>query len=605
MKKIFCSLITALAISAASAQPSGSSASVLSQPGGVNLQRIEGQGNGGWVLDLTKESVDSIFSNPSHRVLLPVYQALKGPVRVEIIDSALVPKGVFAIQFSDTTPKSTWKLYQYNNSGLSTDTVYSNATINVGNYQIIPNLGLAIQAVYVLGAPSDSNGGFLEGTMEFSNPVKDWLTSVADVESPGNDDWIRSGINLYSNPALSDFNDYVGVDDKGYYEKVIGGTWAPYRLCAYSDPSSSHNSYCTAGPAWEKSISLNKEKYTLASVDVVITSDKSRWTRCPVIELQEDTNLAEGAARKMDLRSSPSVDQNGIKGDGLTVSSNHGDPGYLAATGMGWFPGYAINLETGERLNMAFGEDSGLPTENGRDMVWNPTENQWGSLNAPLFGGKHYIYIFNHVGDQKLSALDKLLANGLQDLPRYDGGLAMWQLLNTVTGTLKNDYYKRLVYADAMWVNLPLLNPNHTLLESDAKIRLRVTQKYRKGYSGKIGLSYLPSVVDTAANPVNNNNPLYNFDTGKIANGVIEFGSPVGLNIYPNPFDQQATFTFENMSAIQQLSIYDITGKRVRNYESIGEKQFTIQRENLKTGIYFYHVISEHGKTRIGKLVIN
>ena len=42
---------------------------------------------------------------------------------------------------------------------------------------------------------------------------------------------------------------------------------------------------------------------------------------------------------------------------------------------MGWFPGYAIDLETGERLNVIFSEDSWLAGENGRDMIWNPTSN--------------------------------------------------------------------------------------------------------------------------------------------------------------------------------------------------------------------------------------
>ena len=43
--------------------------------------------------------------------------------------------------------------------------------------------------------------------------------------------------------------------------------------------------------------------------------------------------------------------------------------------GLSWFPGYAINVETGERLNIVFGEDSSLPTENGADMIWNPTNS--------------------------------------------------------------------------------------------------------------------------------------------------------------------------------------------------------------------------------------
>ncbi|MCB9272062.1 MAG: hypothetical protein H6561_21230 [Lewinellaceae bacterium] len=65
-------------------------------------------------------------------------------------------------------------------------------------------------------------------------------------------------------------------------------------------------------------------------------------------------------------------------GDGLA------DPTDGDGVGMGWFPGYVIDVESGKRLNVFFGEnsyydgryfpddfDNGKPT--GGDMMWNPT----------------------------------------------------------------------------------------------------------------------------------------------------------------------------------------------------------------------------------------
>jgi hypothetical protein len=107
----------------------------------------------------------------------------------------------------------------------------------------------------------------------------------------------------------------------------------------------------------------------LQSVDVVFTSDKSQWTRCAVFEMQEDATLSIGGAKKGFLRKSLSVDKNGNRFDttglggnlqNLPSSTNPDAANYIGAYGMGWFPGYAINIETGERLNMAFGEDSRL-----------------------------------------------------------------------------------------------------------------------------------------------------------------------------------------------------------------------------------------------------
>ena len=68
---------------------------------------------------------------------------------------------------------------------------------------------------------------------------------------------------------------------------------------------------------------------------------------------------------------------------------------------MSWFPGYAINVETGERLNMAFGENSSITGENGRDMLWNPTIHERSQFFDPLFGGQHYLYIFGHNGNER------------------------------------------------------------------------------------------------------------------------------------------------------------------------------------------------------------
>ena len=82
----------------------------------------------------------------------------------------------------------------------------------------------------------------------------------------------------------------------------------------------------------------------LPSVDIVMTSDQSKWTRCPVIELGRDASLNAGGAEPGEMRKSPSIGKNGAS-DGT-------------GTGMGWFPGYAIDLESGTRLYLAFGENS-------------------------------------------------------------------------------------------------------------------------------------------------------------------------------------------------------------------------------------------------------
>ena len=95
---------------------------------------------------------------------------------------------------------------------------------------------------------------------------------------------------------------------------------------------------------------------------MVYTDDQSLWSRCVVLESQDNPAYSEGGVAKMDLRAAESVGKDGSP-DGT-------------GTGMGWFPGYAINKESGERLNIMFSEDSWLQADNGRDMIWNPSTRE-------------------------------------------------------------------------------------------------------------------------------------------------------------------------------------------------------------------------------------
>jgi hypothetical protein len=109
-------------------------------------------------------------------------------------------------------------------------------------------------------------------------------------------------------------------------------------------------------------------------------------------------SLSEGGALRFQLRKSPSKNKEGVSAaegaeDDLT---NPNAPNYIGAVGMSWFPGYAIDQESGERLNIMFGEDSWLVGENGNDMLWNPSATVFSWPSTWTFAGKHYIYIVGH-----------------------------------------------------------------------------------------------------------------------------------------------------------------------------------------------------------------
>lgn len=542
---------------------------------GVRLTRIEGHGNGGNILDITDEAVEQVLKN--NLAVNVNYLNGRGPVEIKVVDPLNVADGNYRFTLTGDDQNARWKLVNLTTG----ESVVSDSTIRYTREQIIngqpsgtntniPRWGLSVKVADISypGTSTSENNGFLEATMTFADPSKKWLTGVADNEGPNNLNWIRSGSVTFPG-AEAAFGDYTGVDDKQAYEKVLGGTWAPYRLCA------SNGGVPTAigGPGWNLFQSQAQMK-NLASVDVVITSDTSKWTRCPVLELQEDPNLAEGKVLKLNLRSGNSVDKLGRANYPNSPDNND------FATGMGWFPGYAINLETGERLNMAFGEDSFLKGDNGADMLWNPTSSFMNQTSGtpygePIFGGKHYIYVFGHNGELRYLNSDQYAPNKMRNIPRYDKGKLIYELLALTAkyGTPANRY-KRDVFADAMWVNIPLLVENQKLLASDVKIRLRVAKPYKSAYAVD-SLS-----IDLATSPVNNNFPMYEFSTSdiKTVKNDIETAKSAldDINVVPNPYYAYSGYEkaavdnvvkLTNLPPVCTISIYTLNGTFIRRYQ--------------------------------------
>lgn len=403
------------------------------------------------------------------------------------------------------------------------------------------DIGLSVQIEQVAypGQATSRRNGFLEATMEFADSTKQWLYGFPDDDGDPGLNWIRSGVLLdETNYENDDYWISTGnfMDPEEIYEGVLGGTFAPFVL----------TSFRTNGPGFPIINyfynSLGKLS-DLASIDLVLTPDKSKWSRCPVFELSEDSALAEGGVKKLELR----------------AGSTDGEQG------MGWFPGYAINVETGERLNVGFGEDSGLDGENGGDMLWNPTAAVRDGNGNILLGGKHWIYIFGHNGDSIHSTYGRI------HCPAYDQGQWIRESMMMPSNHLK---YKSFVFKDAMWVGAPATTFsgywNPADIPCEVKIRLRVSRPYQRFYSTRL---YGPAI------PENDNYSCYTFSTEHIAveteSNMAATGALDLINVVPNPYyawSGYETGNFDNRVKIVNLpeqcsiSIYTLDGALVRQF---------------------------------------
>jgi hypothetical protein len=580
---------------------------------GPVITRIQGQGNGGMSLEFSQATIDEILSKPlAHPIdnpygspnypiaYQPVYERGYGPLNIKVIDPLNVKKGNFTVEFirnvenaQGQLTNAAWRMID------ETGKVYkSDSTINYDYQQLFLDLGLAVH-IYQVPFPGNANAiknGFIESNLIYADSSKRWLSGVYDNNVPSSaQNWIRAG--TYKDDENPNYNDWQMAgspanpwDPNEYFEKVIGGMWAPYGLTAYNDQS-------PEGPAYNVVSKNNCPLSTAASVDIVLTSDKSKWTRALVLEMCPDPNLAEGGVKRFSPRAGASVNKDGVKATDDAVPSNDpNDPAFISPVGFGWFPGYAINLETGERLNIMFGEDSWLSGHNGRDMIFNPTSTLYEN-GKPVFGGKHYIYVMQHTRVR--------IQDSVYEFPAYDGCRYLYNVLQRAPEIVT----KTAAFASTMWVGMPLPDADHPelWLSNDARFRIRVSKPYARYYSRPLP----PGTDDT----LNNNFPLYNFTTEglePVYNDDVKTQTDLDLiNIVPNPYYAYSSYesnALDNRVKITNLpkkcvvTIYNMNGTLIRQFTK--DDPTTFLDWDLKNfagipiagGVYIFHIKSDGGE---------
>lgn len=575
---------------------------------GVIITRVEGKGNGGNLLQMSDSSeaqavygVTNVNAPGSkiHQAIYPTYKAGFGPADIKVVDPLKVKAHdweLFISGASSSNPnngldsfQSNWRLVNVTTG----DVIYGEREEGLGvvNEQILEDYGLAV-TINQVGKPGDDqiNGnGLITSDITFSDPSKPWLVGVQDAESTDPRNWIRSGNNNVPNDTnLCSYSDVVRFDTVGqFYENLLSnnsltrGTWAPYSLA-----TGQSNTLCDIGVIYPGTASGIGN---IQSVDVVFTSDKSKWSKCVVIEMQGDSSLSEGATQKFNIRSHQSWDMM-TDGSGRPVySTSAGDTGYS------WFPGYAVNQETGERLNIVFSEDSWLKEHGGGDMLWNPSSTQiTGDVTNifTTFGGKHYIYVLNS---------------------RYDS------CKQFVTDYSKPGFIaKRQAYQNSMmYVGLPLLNAAYEyksledgLIPTDTRIRIRVTRPYDK-YATNFNKT---AGQDTALR--NGGYPIYGFSTKSLAPVSLSDNPNADkdalltkINVVPNPYygyvgyEQNRLDTrvrIINLPRKATISIYSLDGALIRRLEkdnpNVSFVDWDIRNAKglpIASGMYLMHVEAE------------
>lgn len=544
---------------------------------GVEITRHDGIGMGGIDLLLKDSMYDKLLS-PNFDGKIE-YKSGRGPVNVKVYDPLRVKDGDYELRFEDANMNNTrlddpvnWVL-----TNLTTnDTIRSEFSLGRFNEQILNKFGISVLIGQSIESGNDSTntGGIIgEGLYYDYKDINGprWYIAQPDQNITDINDFILTSLGqpLYALDPLELWSKLgTGIEE---------GTWYPFKMTADS---------VTLTPAWIdpgwRVVTSMKQLADLNNVDIVFTKDKSKWSRCLVLETW---NPNVGGAltspvsnlRNFAIKRSPSVTKYDKDGDGKPDVDTEED-----STGYGWFPGYVVDVETGKRLNILFGENSFYSSDNdlltecagdsvltGHDMMYNPVNLPVGNNDpdffnyvftnplcpvantnfAILLGSHHYIYITR---------------------TPYDSCKSFRSRLNSSTISQKNQLFQNFTWC-SMSALLPgaklnaLTGGEEGLIPNDLTIRLRVENPYKH-------------TVGTNENKGHN---LYTFKVSGqeavLAERKEDFDNALqNVNVVPNPyygFSSYETGQFSNVVKITNLpgnctvTIYSMDGKFIKQYK--------------------------------------
>ena len=91
------------------------------------------------------------------------------------------------------------------------------------------------------------------------------------------------------------------------------------------------------------------------------------------------------------------------------------------------------------------------------------------------------------------------------------------------------------------------------------------------------------------------------------ATGIQKYSLNSSIEVKPNPFSDNTIFEIQTnkINEVYSFELTDVLGKKVKSMNEISAKQFTISRNGLENGIYFYKIYSAKNLVSVGKLIVN
>jgi hypothetical protein len=559
----------------------------------LKVTRISGEGNPHVFLKMEDDMYDKILSlNFDGKVN---YKTGYGPLQAVVTDVTKINKNKYRLEITGTMDNysvfckykedAVWKLTDISNNIV----LLEDKPLWYVKEYMINELGfsITIQNYENPGENAYENNGGVDVRLEYkdkSGPF--WYNAIKD-----------GGIyNGQIHKSFDFVQDNNVRDPEAKLSQMGDGFFTPFLLSKFGTDVDLPYYLSTASRdvmALVTSATAPSLRYRdLNNVDIIFTNDKSKWSKCIVVETgfndQFDIGLASiGNAKNFEMRISPSIDENGVE---IPVS-----------TGFSYFPGYAVDVETGKRLNIFFGENSIYSGENathmqgqkpiGGDMIFNPSSEliieELLNSNLPseqklalIAGAQHYIYVTRM---------------------EYDGCAAFGERLKrSASGAGPSIINKAKVISSITWTSFPVLSLaslTNGLIPNDLTVSIRVDNTYSS--------SRIYQVEKERACLTTGDNPVYEFGFEKLDPNAQNNITLDNIYVNPNPVrlsNGATVFRLLNLPDDTEIQIMDMQGQvRWKADASSGDKQtylgpgststeFTLDGSRFLPGLYLISI---------------
>ncbi len=210
-------------------------------------------------------------------------------------------------------------------------------------------------------------------------------------------------------------------------------------------------------------------------------------------------------------------------------------------------------------------------------------------------GGKHYVYVFDH-RNTKFQTLAEF------KMPAYDAG-AMASLYLDSLPNLVSAFAESYFYGTIMYTGIPMGVVGTDWLSNEARIRIRLSRPYQKGYT------HMPLDTVYPGMDVNNYYPMYEFTMEGLQTEYDvkeKFETDLdAIAIVPNPYyaysdyennalDNRVRIT--NLPETCTITVYNVSGTKIKQFtKDTPETTIDWDLKNFAAvpiagGVYYFHI---------------